>query len=95
MLRVTTAGDGRPALHGELDMESADALEVFLAQLDGQGEVDLSEVTFFDSSALRCFVMARRHNDKVRIVNPSLIVVRVLEVSAMLDYLVAGRETDW
>ena len=87
--------DGRPALRGELDIQCVPALEAVLAQLNGQAEIDLSGVTFFDSCALRAFLTARRQNVNVRIVNPSKAVVRVLEITGTFDYLVHGGEVDW
>jgi|SRR5688572_18684082 len=94
MLQVTTTLDGRLALLGDLDIKTAPALEAVLAQLDGQGDVDLSGVTFFDSSALRTFFVCRKRNANLRIVNPSNPVVRVLEITGMLDYFVHGGELD-
>jgi anti-anti-sigma factor len=90
MLELGT-DDGRPALRGDLDLLVAPALEVVLEQLDGKFEIDLSAVSFFDSSALRTFLNARRRNPSLRIVNPSGVVVRTLEVTGTFDYLVSGR----
>ena len=94
MLQVATTVDGRPALQGELDLSIVPALEAFLADLDGNAQVDLSGVTFFDSSALRTFLTIRRRNNHLRVVNPSKAVVKVLEITATLDYLVDGHEVD-
>ena len=96
MLQVATTADGRPALRGELDLLSVPVLEAILTQLDhGSIEIDLSGVTFFDSSALRTFLAVRRRNDQLRVVNPSKAVVKVLEITGTLDYLVHGREVIW
>jgi anti-anti-sigma factor len=95
MLHMRTSSDGRPALGGELDLLSVPALEAALTQLSGPVEIDMSGVTFFDSSALRTFLTARRRNSELRIVNPSKSVVKVLEVTGTLDYLVHGREIAW
>ena len=95
MLHVTTTPEGRPALWGDLDLATVPALEAVLAQLDGAAEVDLSGVTFFDSTALRCLLVVRRRNANLRIVNPSKSVVKVLEITGTLDYLVDGREINW
>ncbi|MEO5839454.1 MAG: STAS domain-containing protein [Acidimicrobiales bacterium] len=68
------------------------ALEAWLSSLDGQlSEVDLSGVTFFDSCALSTFLTVRRRDDRMRIVNPSPAVVKVLEITGTIDYLVQGR----
>ena len=93
MIEVVTNCDGRPAVRGELDMSTVPALEEWFGQRDGQlTQVDLSGVTFFDSSALRTFLVARRHNPKLRVVNPSKAVVKVLEITGMLEYLVGRRD---
>jgi anti-sigma B factor antagonist len=96
MLQVAATDDGRLALRGELDLLSVPALEAVLAELgDGSIEIDLSGVSFFDSSALRTFLTVRRRNQLLRLVNPSKAVVKVLEITGTLDYLVHGREVTW
>ena len=86
----------RPAVRGELDILSLPELETWLAQLDENlSEIDLSGVTFFDSCALRAFLNVRRRNPHVRIVNPSATVLRVLEITGTVDYLVHGRDINW
>ena len=95
MLHVVSTVDGRPAVRGELDLCAVPILEAVLADLGDAAEVDLSQVTFFDSSALRTFLAVRRRNASLRIVNPSESVVRVLEMTGTLDYLVYGREINW
>ena len=96
MLDVTTTDDGRLALRGELDLLTVPALEAVLATLDRQSfEIDMSEVTFFDSSALRTFLNARRNNPALRIANPSKAVLRVLDISGTADYLIHGRDINW
>jgi anti-anti-sigma factor len=96
MLEVSTTAAGHPALRGELDLLSVPALEVFLVGLEREGgNVDLSGVTFFDSSALRAFLSARRRNADLRILNPSKAVLKVLEITGTVDYLVHGREITW
>ena len=95
MLEVAT-NNGRPAVRGALDLLNNQALEAWLASLDGQlTEVDLSGATFFDSCALRTFVTAREHNGNLRVVNPSKAVVKVLEITGTLGYLVDGSDVDW
>jgi anti-anti-sigma factor len=91
MLEVTTTDDGRPALRGDLDLLCVSALEAVFAQLNGQAEIDLSGVTFFDSSALRAFLVGRKRNPQLRIVNPSKAVVKVLEITDTLDYFVNNQ----
>ena len=87
MLKVATK-DGRPALQGELDVHTAPELKAWLDQLDRTAtEIDLSGVTFFDSATLGIFLAARKSNSLLRVVNPSNAVLRVLEITGTLDYL--------
>ena len=85
--------DGQPAIRGECDLLRCRDIEAWLATFDAQPlEVDLSGVTFFDSSALRIFLNVRRRNSKMHIVRPSKAVLRVLEITDTVDDLVAGRD---
>ena len=85
-----------PTLRGEIDLLCVPELERWLDELNGRAvAVDLSEVTFFDSSALRTFLGARRRNHTLRIARPSKAVERVLEITDTTDYLVHGRDIVW
>jgi anti-anti-sigma factor len=85
--------DGRPAIRGECDLLTSGEVEAWLATFDAQPlEVDLSHVTFFDSTALRAFLSIRRRNPHMCIVNPSKAVLKVLEITGTLEYLVDGRD---
>ena len=84
--------DGRPAIVGEFDIRSGAHVVAWLATFDDSPlEVDLSGVTFFDSSALRSMLPARRYNGGIRVVNPSRAVMRVLEVTGTAEWLMDGR----
>ena len=88
-LVVLSVRDGRPAIRGECEMSNAPAIEAWLAGFDGGPlDVDLSGVSFFDSAALRAVLNARRSNQHFRIVNPSHKVLRVLEITGTVEYLV-------
>lgn len=89
--------DGTPTIRGELDLLAVPELEQWLRGLDGEPtiDVDLSGVTFFDSSALRTFLAVRRRTPRLRIVQPSKSVQRVLEITETVDYLVHGRDVVW
>ena len=87
---------GQPTIRGEIDLLSLPELESWLETLGRQHEtVDLNDVTFFDSSALRMFLTVRRRSPNFRIVRPSKAVLRVLEITGTVDYLVHGREINW
>src|SRR5438477_6689696 len=84
--------DGQLLIRGQCDMANADDIGDRLGEHDDEPlQVDLSGVTFFDSCALRAFLTARRRNPKLRIVNPSEAVMRVLEVTSTTEYLADGR----
>ena len=88
--------DGQPSIRGEIDLLSLHELESWFETLgERHRTVDLSDVTFFDSSALRMFLTIRRQNPNFRIVRPSKAVLRVLEITGTADYLVHGREINW
>jgi anti-anti-sigma factor len=77
-----SAVDGRLAMSGECDFANASAIEAWLDKFGVRPvEVDLSGVTFFDASMIRVFLAAATKNPYLRIVNPSPIVKRVLELT--------------
>jgi anti-anti-sigma factor len=80
--------DGTATVRGDLDLTNAVVLRTWLTSLDGKATtIDLSGVTFFSSTALRSFLAARRHNANLRIVRPSPVVRRVLELTDTDRYL--------
>ena len=88
---LTVVG-GRPTIRGDCDIAAARDIEGWLATFDAQPlEVDLSGVTFFDSSALRALLNVRRHNRHLRIVAPSEAVLRVLEITGTVEFFVGGE----
>jgi len=85
--------DGRPTIRGDCDIAAARDIETWLATFDSQPlEVDLSGVTFFDSSALRAFLNVHRRNPHLLIVAPSEAVLTVLEITGTTDYFIRGRD---
>jgi anti-anti-sigma factor len=83
--------DGLPAVRGECDLASAKRIDRWLTSFDGDPlEVDLSGVTFFDATALRALLNVRRRHPKLRVVQPSTAVLRVLELTGTVDELVDG-----
>ncbi|HWE56568.1 MAG TPA: STAS domain-containing protein [Acidimicrobiales bacterium] len=57
---MTTVG-GRIRLAGELDFAGSPGLQSVLADVDGDIEIDCSQLTFIDSAGLR--VLEERHRD--------------------------------
>jgi anti-anti-sigma factor len=85
-------GDGRTIkVAGELDIATREQLEAGFAQYASTGEdvrMDLSEVTFIDSSGLRSLVALTRHLNGVNqivLVDPSPHVTRVLSLTGVDD----------
>ena len=81
--------NGRPTVRGECDVASAGDIEDWLASFEMQAiGVDLSGVTFIDSSGLKAFLNARKRNPNLRVVDPSALVTRLLEMTGTSDYLI-------
>ena len=91
VLHVSESGDAIVvALTGELDLYNTPALREALREAAGRAPrrlvVDLSEVTFVDSTALGAFVEARStfaDGDAFVLAAPGLEVRRALEVSGL------------
>jgi anti-anti-sigma factor len=81
-------------LAGEIDLATIAALEAAIEATEeacGDGDVvlDMSGVTFIDSSGLRVLVTANDRQDasdrRLIIRNPSVSVLRVLEITGLLS----------
>jgi anti-anti-sigma factor len=84
--------DGRPTIRGECDLSNADEIERWLSSFGKAAiDVDLSGVTFFDAAALRAVLAAVRRNPNMRIVDPSPIVQRVVELTDTRRCLIDGN----
>jgi anti-sigma B factor antagonist len=93
-------GDTRVlAARGEVDLSSAGrfAQELTALVADGGGSalVDLSGVTFLDSSGVRELLAANRRAEamglQLQLVNPSAACRRVLEISGVWDEFMVQR----
>ncbi len=83
---------GTLVLSGELDASSApqvdQAVDALVADGAQQLVIDLGEVTFIDSSGLRTLIRARKRlgdADVVRLRNPQVGTVRLLEITGLTD----------
>jgi anti-anti-sigma factor len=78
---------------GELDAHSAPALRERLGVSTGGDEIalDMSGITFMDSSGLRVLIDAHQEaadrDRRLVVVEPSASVRRVLEIAGVLDHL--------
>lgn len=88
--------DGSIVLAGEFDSYAADGLDAALGRLPPEraAAVDVAGVTFLDSSALRVLLLhydrLRSSGGELKLVEPSLPVRRLLEVSRLEELL--GRQ---
>jgi anti-anti-sigma factor len=84
-------GTRRAKLYGDLDLAAYDELLVRLSGFfadGGDAELELSGVTFVDSSAIRLFIQlqrARTEGGQLVLVAPQPHVERVLEVAGLDD----------
>lgn len=90
-LDISPTGDGW-ALSGEVDAHTAPALASAMAALPkGTVRVDMSEVSFMDSSGLRVLMeattRARDGGGDLVVVRPSPTVTRLVEISGLTDQL--------
>jgi anti-anti-sigma factor len=83
-------GTLRIALRGELDMIGAPEVEERLAQLAGEGQdvrLDLSELTFMDSTGVKVLFAATKalgtDGPRLEIVRPQGSVWRVIELTGL------------
>lgn len=81
--------DGWVTLIGEWDLAVVDALNsaVALSLLDAERrlQVDMSAVTFIDSSVIAALVLGDREGLDVVIRNPSRVVTRALQLTGCID----------
>lgn len=83
------------SVSGELDMATAPLLQQHLSELLERGQsrlvFDLADVSFCDSTGLSVFVRAKNSCDAVdgvvRLAAPQRGVLRILEVSGLVDVL--------
>ena len=87
---------------GEVDLATADALDLALAQaMEGRPArlaVDVSGVSFLDSTGIRCFVLAVRKGSeigcKVVVRNPTAAILRVFEICGVDEFLLENVDRD-
>jgi anti-sigma B factor antagonist len=90
---VTTAGEiCLVTLSGELDMSTAEGLTDWLVEVAGSAVVvDLSGLTFMDSSGISALVTARNRMTEdgkdFILTRPGTIVMRALEVVGLAEWL--------
>jgi anti-sigma B factor antagonist len=100
LLTASSTTARRIDVAGELDLAASGALRAALGgYVDGGGDVtvDLSAVTFLDSTALTVLIQANTllsaSGARLIVAEPSPVVVRVLHLAGVFDIL-AVTETD-
>ena len=87
--------DGRPTVRGECDLSTGREIEAWLDSFDSPIlEVDLSGVSFLDSSGLKAFLNVRKRNANMRIVEPSAVVVHLLEITGTYAFFIDATGSD-
>jgi anti-sigma B factor antagonist len=88
------------ALHGELDLASADGLAAALVEIAGSTlVVDLADLSFMDSSGIGALVVARkriraRGLGELMVTRPTPIVQKALEIVGLAEWI-AAWSPDW
>ncbi len=92
--RLDISADGdRIVVTGDIDAHTCPELASALSPLPGAGDVhlDVGGVSFMDSSGLRVIISSHKEAEaagrQILIERPSGAVVRILEVSGLLDHL--------
>jgi anti-sigma B factor antagonist len=92
ILRVERSGQGSIVhIKGEVDMATVPQLRASLEKLAGSVVIDLTDVTFLDSSGLGLFVFARKRlasaGGALTLRNPNDVITRTLEAVALTDWI--------
>jgi anti-anti-sigma factor len=83
--------DGHLTIRGECDLSNADEIERWLFAFDGAPiQLDLSGVTFLDSSFLHVLLKVKQRNASMRVVESSAVVSRLLEITGTREHLTGG-----
>ncbi|MEY2471942.1 MAG: anti-sigma factor antagonist [Actinomycetota bacterium] len=88
-ITVTAAG---LSIAGEIDVATAPTLRTAIGAAIAVADrlpilLDMSEVSFIDSSGVSALVMSQRRSPgAVRIVTPSRAVTRILDITGMSEY---------
>jgi anti-sigma B factor antagonist len=97
---VQVDGHTKVRLTGDIDLATAtdlrQRLDPVIAAGTGDVDLDLSDVTFLDSSGLVALLHVRQalHDtrQRLRVRNPSKPVLRVFELSGVLDVMMDGQQ---
>jgi anti-sigma B factor antagonist len=98
---VHVDGHSNVRVTGEIDLATATELrhrlETVIAAGTGDVDLDLSDVTFLDCSGLAVLRAARQglhdKHHRLTVRNPSKPVLRILELSGVLDMMIDGQQS--
>ena len=88
-----TERDGRVVVSGEIDASTCVILDEWLDRYDNVGTLalDMSEVSFIDSSGLRVLVAQQRksteHGNVFEVVDASRAALRLFEITGLVEVL--------
>jgi len=83
VFQVTPSGSDRLSLAGELDFSTANLLAGAASGLPGPLTLDVSELSFIDSSGLRELTTLLRSRGSLTLVGARPYLVRILEVTGL------------
>jgi len=76
---------------GDIDLATAPRLREVLLSVTGDVDVDLSAVTFMDSSGLNALIAGRKHASGAghgfAVLHPPELVERAMQLTGLADYL--------
>ena len=98
LFTTNTAACTRLQIGGEIDLSTIAPLRDELAMIIGSGtgdlDIDMSAVTFCDSTGLCALITAQQqlqtNGRQLRIINPSTTVAHLLALTALTDTLVTA-----
>ncbi|WP_051684273.1 STAS domain-containing protein [Blastococcus sp. URHD0036] len=99
LVSITSSGDGRVAVAGEVDCSTAPrltaCLDSELASAPAELVIDLTEVSFLDSAGLHALVTAHAHAGRIgvpmRVLVATRAVLRPIQVTGLEDLLGVER----
>ena len=97
---VQVNGHAKVRVTGDIDLATAPEFRQRLEAVIAAGicnlDLDLSDVTFLDSRGLQVLLAVRQslhdRHQRLRVLNPSKPVLRVFELSGMLEVLIDERQ---
>jgi anti-anti-sigma factor len=84
LLAVVPNGENNLRLQGELDLSTVDILRLALKKLPGDFTLDMSELSFMDTSGLHA-IFDEREGFTITLVGVRPVVMKILDLAGFLD----------